>query len=147
MVKNRLSKKIAEKIPDLDLKLAQAGMPDTKEEFIKKTILTAFYMTAGITLFMFFLLSKTKAGPGVLIAVFPILLVMMFFYFLKYPDVKIMKLEKDIDKEIVYAGRFIVIELESGIPIYEAFKQVNENYPTIGRYFNNIIHDIDLGTP
>ncbi|MBW2967858.1 type II secretion system F family protein, partial [Candidatus Woesearchaeota archaeon] len=70
----------------------------------------------------------------------------LFMYFLKLPSVWIFRVERELDKEIVYAGRFLLIELESGIPIYDAFRQVAVNYPTIGKYFQNIIEDIDLGT-
>ena len=147
MAKNRFFKSIADKLPELGLKLIQAGMADTPEEFVKKTVFSASYMTVGVCFLIFMLFSKLGKSVMFLIGLFPLLLVMMFFYFLKFPDVKIMKLQKQVDREIVFAGQFLIIELESGIGLYESFIHVARNYPTIGRYFRNVIEDIDLGTP
>jgi pilus assembly protein TadC len=139
-------KKLANKIPELNLKLQQAGMGVTPIEFVRKTCFSAFYLTTGIIIALALLLSKVGTGFIVAIFVFPVLFLMMFFYFIKFPDVKILKIQREIDKEIVYAGRYLIIELESGIPVYDAFKHVSRNYPVIGKYFKNIIDDIDLGT-
>jgi pilus assembly protein TadC len=139
-------KRIANRIPELNIKLQQAGMPDTGVDFIKKTVFSSFYMTTGVIVAFAFLLSKMGVNVLFLIFAYPILFMMMFAYFLKFPDVKILKIQREIDREIVFAGRFLIIELESGIPIYDAFKNVAINYPIIGKYFNNIVEDIDLGT-
>jgi pilus assembly protein TadC len=139
-------KRIASSVPALNLKLQQAGMPDTDVEFVRKTVASTFYLTTGLVISIGLLLSKLEKGLVLLLLLFPILFAMLFFYFLKYPEVKIMRIQREIDREIVYAGRFLVVELESGIPLYDAFRHVVINYPTIGKYFMNIIEDIDLGT-
>ncbi|MBW2964738.1 type II secretion system F family protein [Candidatus Woesearchaeota archaeon] len=146
MAGEHLFKRIANSVPGLGLKLQQAGMHDTEVDFVKKTVFSAFYLTTGLVITVALLLSKLQKSLVLLLLVFPLLFVMMFFYFLKFPDVKIMRIQREIDKEIVYAGRFIVVELESGISIYDSFKHVSKNYPVIGKYFDNIIQDIDLGT-
>lgn len=139
-------KKLAHKIPELGLKLQQAGMPDTAEDFVKKTMFSSFYLTTGIAVALALLFSKVNVGLLLLLIIFPVLFIMMFFYFVKFPDVKILRIQREIDKEIVYAGRYLVIELESGIPVYDAFNHVSINYPIIGKYFKNVIDDIDMGT-
>ncbi len=146
MAVNRVFKKIARGMPGLDTKLMQAGLKDTPANFIKKTIITASYLTVGLVFSVSLVLSKTELGPMPAIISAPFLVIMAFFYFLKFPDVKILRIEKEIDGEIVYAGRFLIIELESGIPAYESFRHVAHNYPTIGKYFQSIIEDIDFGT-
>ncbi len=139
-------KRLADKVPDLRLKLQQAGMPDTPVDFIRKTVFSAFYLTTGIAVVIAILMSKANVAVTLLLVVVPVLFILMFLYFIKFPDVKILRIQREIDKEIVYAGRFLVIELESGIPIYDAFRNVSRNYPVIGKYFQNVVEDIDLGT-
>jgi flagellar protein FlaJ len=139
-------KRIASHIPSLSLKLRQAGMADTDVEFVRKTLFSAFYLTTGVMVALVLLMSKVKLNLLLALIVFPMMFFMMFMYFIKFPDVRIMRIEREIDREIVFAGRFLVIELESGIPVYDAFKHVSENYPIIGKYFRNIVEDIDLGT-
>ncbi|MCX6710323.1 MAG: type II secretion system F family protein [Candidatus Woesearchaeota archaeon] len=70
-----------------------------------------------------------------------------FFFFLHAPDVKIMKEKQEIGKEIIFAGRFLMVELESGIDVYNSMIGVAQNYETIGKYMRHIIKQIDLGTP
>ncbi len=142
----RIYKRIATRFPGLKLKLQQAGMEETEVTFVRKTFLSAFYMTFGITFVAAMFLSKTDFNLINLLLVFPILMFLMFMYFIKMPDIKKLHIEREINGEIVDAGRFLIIELESGIPVYDAFKHVARNYPVVGKYFKNIVEDIDLGT-
>jgi len=144
---NRVFRRIARNIPGLATKLKEAGINQPPEEFVQKTAFTSFYMTTGITMFLGAVLAK--AGPiiSVLALFFPVMLFGMFFYFLKMPDLLIIKKEREINKEIVFSGRFLIIELESGVSLYNAIKNVIKSYNIVGKYFNEIIEDIDMGTP
>jgi len=142
---NILLQKIAKIVPSLNLKLKQAGMKDTPEYFVKKTLIATGYMGGGVILFLFLVLAKLGFALQVLM-IAPVILIIMFFYLLKIPDFKIIKKQKEISSEIVFAGRFMIIELESGVPLYDAFKNVSKNYETIGKYFSDITTKIDLGT-
>ncbi len=141
------SERVAKSIPSLDLKLKHAGMTETPSEFVKTSLFTSFYMTTGFIIFLFAILSKTEFLIVVLGVLFPLIFFSMFIYFIKLPDVKIIQKRKTIDKEIVYAGRFLIIELGSGVLLYEAMSNVAKSYKEIGKAFSDIIHSIDLGTP
>ncbi len=138
--------RVARVFPGLSLKLKQAGMPDRPEDFVKKTVFTSFYMTTGVVFVMAMLLLKLNVLLSFLFLFTPVLFIMLFFYFLKLPDVRILKKEREIDKEIVFAGRFLIIELESGVPLYDSLRNVAKNYKVIGKYFNEIIETVDMGT-
>ena len=143
---NTLFQRIAKTFPNLKMKLKQAGMDDRPEDFIKKTFISAFYMATGLVVFLFLLLAKLNVVKGVFFVMIPLVFLVMFFYMIRLPDVRISKKEKDISKEIVFAGRFIIIELESGVPLYNAMLNVSKNYEIIGRYFKEITDKVDLGT-
>ena len=138
--------RIAKTFPGLKIKLKQAGMEDKSEDFIKKTFVSAFYMTTGLVVALFLVLAKLNVLKGVLFFIVPIVFIIMFFYMIRLPDVRISKKEKDISKEIVFAGRFLIIELESGVPLYNAMVNVSKNYEVIGRYFKEITDKVDFGT-
>ncbi|MBR9699764.1 type II secretion system F family protein [Candidatus Woesearchaeota archaeon] len=137
--------RITKLFPNIGLKLQQAGMPDAPEDFIKKTLIVSLYGTGGFLMFLWLVLVKLGFGSAVLM-MFPAVFGIAFFYFLKVPDFKIMKNLRDINSEIVFAGRFLIIELESGVSLYNAFQNVAKNYRTIGKYFSDIVTRIDLGT-
>ena len=143
---NTIFQRIAKTFPGLKMKLKQAGMEDKAEDFIKKTFISAFYMTTGLVVALFLVLAKLDVLKGVLFFIVPIVFFVMFFYMIRLPDVKISKKEKDISKEIVFAGRFLIIELESGVPLYNAMINVSKNYEVIGRYFKEITDKVDFGT-
>ncbi|MBI2655545.1 type II secretion system F family protein [Candidatus Woesearchaeota archaeon] len=130
----------------LKLKLKQAGMEDKPEDFIKKTIISAFYMTTGLVVAVFLVLAKFEVLKGIMFLIIPVIFVMMFLYMLKLPELKISRKEKEISSEIVFAGRFIIIELESGVPLYNAMVNVSKNFRIIGQYFREITDKVDFGT-
>jgi len=143
---NTIFQRIAKAFPGLKMKLKQAGMEDKSEDFIKKTFVSAFYMTTGLVVTSFLVLAKLNVLKGVLFFIVPIIFSVMFFYMIRLPDVRISKKEKEISKEIVFAGRFLIIELESGVPLYNAMLNVSKNYEVLGKYFKEITDKIDFGT-
>ena len=143
---NTIFQRIAKTFPGLKMKLKQAGMEDKPADFTQKTFISAFYMTTGLVVALFLVLAKLHVLKRVVFFIVPIVFFVMFFYMIRLPDVKISKKEKDISKEIVFAGRFLIIELESGVPLYNAMINVSKNYEVIGRYFKEITDKVDFGT-
>ena len=143
---NTLLQRVSKLFPGLKMKLKQAGIDYKPEDFVKRTIVSAFYMTTGLAVSLFLVLAKLNAFKNALLLLVPFLFIIMFFYMIKLPDLKISKKEKEISKEIVFAGRFIIIELESGVPLYNAMVNVSKNYEVIGKYFKEITNKVDLGT-
>ena len=144
---NVLIKRIARALPGLNTKLKQAGIFDTPEEFVKKTILSAFYLTTGITALVVTVFTQLDVLSSIIYFAFPLFMFfVMFFYMLKVPDVKILRKGREISREIVFAGRFMIIELESGVSLYDAMVNVSKNYEVIGEYFKEIIDKVSMGT-
>ncbi|MFH1134362.1 MAG: type II secretion system F family protein [Nanoarchaeota archaeon] len=141
-------KRIAQSMPELKMKLAMAGLPYSEEVFIKRTFMTSIYGVVGLSIFLFPMLTSVAGlefSPAMLV-IPPFLVLILFFYMLRFPDSVIMKRQREISKEIIFAGRFLIIELESGMTIYDSFKDIARNYPAAGRYFQEVIDKVDLGT-
>ena len=143
---NTIFLRISKAFPGLKIKLKEAGMDDKPEEFIKKTFVSAFYMTTGLTISLFLVLAKLNLLKGIIFLIIPLIFLIMFFYMFRLPDIKISKKEKEISKEIVFAGRFLIIEIESGVPLYNAMLNVSKNYAVIGKYFKELTDKVDMGT-
>ena len=135
----------AKGMPKLGYKLKQAGMDYKPEEFIKKTMLSSFYVVLGVAVFLFLILSKFNVAK-VLFFIFPVMFIFVFSYMIRLPDVKIKRIEREISREIVFASRFIMIEIESGVALYDALVNVAKNYEAIGKYFREITRKVDFGT-
>lgn len=141
----KVFERIAKSFPALGLKLKQAGMNPDPVAFVKRTSFASFYMTTFVIFILGAIFLRLNVFLRALYFIFPTLFVLLFFYFLKLPDVKIRQKEREIDKDIVFAGRFLVIELESGVPLYNALINVSKSYRTIGKVIREIVENVDLG--
>jgi pilus assembly protein TadC len=135
-------KLVAQRFPTLRFKLAQARIDETPEHYIQRTIFISALLAVAVTLILF---SFTKSGWFLL--AFPIIYVASFFYLFHYTDARIGKIQRNVSKEVVFAGRFLIIELESGVPMYTAFQNIAHNYEYVGKYFTEVLRRVDLGTP
>lgn len=145
---NFIYKILAKKNIWLEQKLKQARMEIKTDEFIKQTLFTTSYLSIGILIIFFLFFSTMEIGLKlkIIFISLPIMFFIIFNYLLKLPDVKIKKLEKEINKEIIFAGRFIVIEIESGINLFKAIDNVSTHYPRTGAIFDEILAKVELGT-
>ncbi|HLC63006.1 MAG TPA: type II secretion system F family protein [Candidatus Nanoarchaeia archaeon] len=143
-----LSKKIAQSFPTLKLSLLQAGMDIEPYKFVQKNLVMAFYLAftmaavSGLVLF--------KAKPELLLVallIFPIMFFIGFLFFMNSPTIKSKKRVKEIDKEVVFAGRFLLIELSAGVPLFDALSNVAKSYKGIGKYFQEIVDRVEIGKP
>jgi pilus assembly protein TadC len=134
-------KRIAAKFPDLRMNLLRSNITSSPEQYVKETVSFAIFMSIAILLIVFMF---TKSLFVFL--TFPLIVVIMFFYLFKRAYVSAKKLDQQISREVVFAGRFLIIELESGIPMYNTFENIGRNYKYVGFYFNNINEKVRLGT-
>jgi len=80
-----------------------------------------------------------------IIPLFFVYLFITFQYFMLYPDVKITKRKKDIDYELVFAGRHLLIALKSGMPLFDSLVGVSRGYGAVSEEFNRIVEKVTLG--
>ena len=78
----------------------------------------------------------------------PLLLipVVIFSYLMLYPDAARIRREKELDYEIVFAGRHIVIALKSGMPLFDTFVGAS-GYGAVSTEFAKIVDRVVLGVP
>jgi flagellar protein FlaJ len=143
------TKFIASQFPLLQENLRKANIPDMPEQFIKKTLISALYVSVTLTFIIFLFLAKQMSFLKLfvfLLLCFPMLFIILFFYFFQLPSVRISRIDREINKEIVFAGRFLIVELESGVTLYDAMKNMVKSYPVTGAYFAEIVNKISVGT-
>ncbi|MFP4523237.1 MAG: type II secretion system F family protein [Candidatus Nanoarchaeia archaeon] len=133
--------------PLLKKKLLVAKISQSVEDYVSKILKSSIIVGFATTLFLFFILSK----DGITI-VAPLLLgiVMGLIWFqigLKKVDVMISKRAKRIDKEVLFAGRFLLIKLNSGKPLINAIEEAAKGFGDATEYFKDIMRELELGTP
>ncbi|MBI4158934.1 type II secretion system F family protein [Candidatus Woesearchaeota archaeon] len=143
-----LSDKIAKSFPHLKLHLAQAEIKTTPENFVGQNLKLSFYLSFALVFTGFLFLYKIKPELAfILFIAFPIAYFISFMYLMNIPTAKAKQAVKEIDREIVFAGRFLLVELSAGVPLFNAMNNVSKSYPFIGKYFRGIINRAEVGKP
>lgn len=134
--------------PELKLKLLQARVDKKPKEFIKQNLVMSIFVSLAL-LIVILLFLKASNAPLPIVSLIVIALVSFIFVFkifMNYPDAIIKKQEHEIAKEIVFAGRYLIIEAKSGVPLYNSMVSLAENFNVLGRYFKEIIDKVNMGT-
>lgn len=146
------------KYPNLKKEILMAHMKISPQDFIKKNLINAFLISVILSFFSMFILRKFVRSSdfaipdsGVfmfcMILVCPILFFLLFAMLLGAPVGVIKKRRKDIEKEVLFAGRFLLIKLNSGQPLLNALIDASKSYGVAAKYFKEIVDDITLGMP
>jgi pilus assembly protein TadC len=142
-----LFQEIAIKYPTLKRKLMIAHIDLTPEQYVRKNMIGALAMTI-VVMFGIFLLALGMEWPVWIVPGVGVIIFFLFFQlFMRTVDVKIRKLAKEIDRDVLFAGRFLLIKLNSGKPLMNAIIDASNSYGVANRYFKEIVRDIELGTP
>jgi flagellar protein FlaJ len=135
--------------PTLRKKMVLADMKDSPEQFMDRAIISSVFAALAISVLTFMVLDMAGTQSALLFTVllFFLYLVFSFFYFMMYPSVMVLKRKRDIDYELVFAVRHLLIGLRSGMPLFDAMVGISRGYGEVSREFNKIVEKVTLGTP
>jgi len=142
-----LAQNLAMQMPYLKEKLRSAGVHKKPVEFIQESLKNGFMMALMISILAVFIILQNNINIGFVILIFIISFAAFFVLMLKRLDVAITKREREIDKDVLFAGRFLLVKLNSGKPLINALFDASESYGVAGNYFKEIVEDIKVGTP
>ncbi|HIH37658.1 type II secretion system F family protein [Candidatus Woesearchaeota archaeon] len=137
---------ILRKYPLLKDQLEIAHLPLSPRRFVQQCLSNTLVFALMLTLVGFFLFSKVMPLWG-----YPLVFVLLFLFFFRFfmnlPVVYIRRRQRDIDREVLFAGRFLLIKLRSGIPIFNTFIEASKTYGVGAKYFKEIVDDVNTGMP
>ncbi|MFA6328126.1 MAG: type II secretion system F family protein [Candidatus Micrarchaeia archaeon] len=140
-------KSISLRFPLLKRQLVQAQMNYTPAGFVRYALFGAVYITAVLLLLSWLLLRSTDISLLFLAVLAPMLYIAMFLYLMQFPVVEARQRAKRIDQELVFAGRHMLIELQSGVPLFDAMLGISRDYGPVSEEFNKIVEKVTLGVP
>jgi len=138
---------IVRKHPELKHKLYMAGIRQTPEEYVKQKVMGSFWMALMVGVLVFLMVDKQGGNPVVALFAFGFVYLMLHALLMKQADIKISKRAKRIDKDVLFAGRFLLVKLNSGRPLINALEDATKSYGVSNEYFKEIMRDVNLGTP
>ncbi|MFH1306801.1 MAG: type II secretion system F family protein [Candidatus Micrarchaeota archaeon] len=142
---------LASRFPRLQKEIEMAEMDTTPVEFVQKSFFTSFFLTIILELIVIWAAISQKTGALMLAAVIlltiPLFFLLVFNTALYHPRVRIIRRGRKIDQEIVFCGRHLLIELRSGVTLFDAMVGVTKEYGEVSKEFNKIVEKITLGVP
>ncbi|MGM5482931.1 MAG: type II secretion system F family protein [Nanobdellota archaeon] len=132
--------------PNLPTELRMAHIKDTPEFFVKKALNGGFFIGIGIAIFFFFIFSLLKINLLLLLPILVASTILSFFVVIKSPITEIRKRQRELDKEVLFAGRFLLVKLYSGKPLLNCLIEASKGYGIAGKYFKEIVDDINMGS-
>jgi flagellar protein FlaJ len=131
--------------PNMRKKLTMAGIETSPDDFLNGVAISTLLGAATLTILTFLFLNSINAEVVWVAPLFLVYLFICYQYFMLYPDVKITKRKRDIDYELVFAGRHLLIALKSGMPLFDSLVGVSRGYGAVSEEFNRIVEKVTLG--
>lgn len=136
-------------VPNIQKDLTRARMEVDTDVFLASAILRgiqiAFTIAAPLAVAGIYL-ENTTITIGA-IGGLPLIAIFGFFTFANYPKIQAKKISRELEKDLPYALRHMLIEVRSGISLYESMVSVSEGYGEASKEFNTIVKDINGGKP
>lgn len=132
----------------IEKQLRIAKLSKTPEQFFREIINLSLVVGIVVTLSVgLFLQSFLAVSFPFLVLLFVLSTMIAYQYFKRIPQVYIRKRQRDIDREVLFAGRYLLVKVESGMPLLNSLEDAARSYGIASKYFAEIVDDIKTGTP
>jgi archaeal flagellar protein FlaJ len=142
--------RVASRQKNLEDALRASGIKSAPYEFVREMFTYALIVAAAMTVAFAVLLLHFGMGPvGVILALaLGVAMFQAFFNkFVRYPLDRSKVEGAEIEKDILFAARDLVISMRSGMPLFNAMATVSSGYGAASKEFGKVVELIQLGTP
>lgn len=150
MTYKTIGKKLEKFFPGLEVKLKHAEIKLPVEIYLGKIVTSAVFFSAALFAALFALI-LVFPFPRLYLFVFIVPVVVfavVLLYGLAYPQLLISKRVTDIEKNLLFALRHLLVEIKSGISMYDAFTSLsNAKYGALSEEFKKVTRMISMGVP
>jgi len=138
--------------PHISIQLKQSGITEEYEILTREYIAICLFL--GLSLFLILSVSLTLIlylGGGKLIILGPLIGAfvgfLVYFELMSYPKVIINRRVRNLEKNLLFALRNILIQIRSGVPIFNAMVSVARgNYGQISDEFKYVVEKVEAGS-
>ncbi len=135
----------------LELALRAQGVKVEMYEFVRNMLIASIALgivISGTMIILFQYVGLDLIQSGVI----SVLLGVVVFYvsfqtFLNFPLQKGKAASKNIERDILFAARDMIISLRSGMPLFNAITSISTGYGDASTEFAKIVERVQLGTP
>jgi len=139
---------VASWFPNLKKTMKEGRMTVPVNDFIAKQLTFAAVMSVfiGIVIGVVLYLQHANWMMAILVAI--ICYPMMFIMGMQYPKALVAKRRKEIEKDVLFAGRHLWIALKGGMPLFDSMLAVSKGgYGEVGKEMNRLVEKVLVGVP
>jgi flagellar protein FlaJ len=140
--------RIAKAFPYLKVELKQAEMDFEAEEYGAIAV-TLFILYFFLTTFIFLLLAlKFDPEKGIFLAptIGAILSFLILIQVSMYPKIRVKKKVRDLESNLIFALRTMLVQIQSGVSLFDAMSVVAEgDYGAVSKEFRKAVEAINTG--
>jgi flagellar protein FlaJ len=149
MTYKTVGRKFIKFFPSLEVRLKHAEIKQHPEIYLGKTLTTAAFLSlaAMAPLAIVFLLVIPKPETYAFIIIIPLFIfIAAFLYGITKPRMIISKRVSDIEANLLFAMRHMLVEIRSGISLYDSLSSLgNANYGSLSEEFRKVTKMISVG--
>ena len=141
-----LSQSLVRVMPGLSKDLYQSEIDIKPIEFVGVVLFSSIFysvLMGGLITFLGLIFTKTFDVLGILIGV--VFFFIGFNFQLHYPKLTLKKRVRMLEKNLLFALRHMLIEVKSGIPLFDSLVGVSTGYEELSDEFMNIVKNINAG--
>lgn len=138
---------VAGKHKELEGALRSQNIKESPYEFVRKMFIYSAVISVALTIAVGVLLNTYGVSPILALILGVALFFTMFNRFIQYPLDKSVVASGDIERDILFAARDLVISMRSGMPLFNAITAVSTGYGAASLEFAKIVELVQLGTP
>ncbi|MEM5816167.1 MAG: type II secretion system F family protein [Candidatus Aenigmatarchaeota archaeon] len=142
-----IADKIVKTMPSLEKNLIEAEIPLKSREYVSIAIFSSLYWFLILFTILNLISIILNASFTYISFIISLLISLIaLFYIIFYPNYRISKKNKDIERNLVFAIRHLYLEVKSGVPLFEGLISVSkENYGFISKELEKCVKEISAG--
>ncbi|HLD62779.1 MAG TPA: type II secretion system F family protein [Candidatus Norongarragalinales archaeon] len=132
--------------PQLHENLIQAGISETPREYV--AIALSVSLTNAVGMLAAIIVISALAGLDLAVPAlgfFILILIASFLTVIFYPKIIMMRIRKLQENQLIPAVRQLLIELRSGVPLFNAMTSISTGYGEVSVQFRKIINNVNSG--
>lgn len=139
--------KLVSFFPQIKIDLIQSDSDLTPEEHIAYSLYSAINLTLIIlaTIIALGVIFNNFEVLTIGIYASPVIYLFTLFSSLSRPKIIAKRKAREIEKDLPYAMRHLLIEIKSGIPLYQGLVAISEKYSICSKEVKKIVSDINSG--
>ncbi len=143
---SKLVQRISSFFPSLKKEIRIAHIKTTPQKYIYQNLKFSLPFSLGLTILFFFVADKAGLSLLVIPIAFIFIFILIFNFGLLRLKSKIVRRQKEIDREVLFAGQYLLVKLYSGRPLLNALIDTSKSYGVASKYVKEIVNDINTGS-